>query len=56
MAPSELLATGRAEVIGFGGTIVTGRVVSAERIEERGFRLLLADSGEVRSRRLVVAT
>ena len=56
VAPSELLATGRAEVIGYGGTIVTGSVVSAERIEESGFRLVLADGGEVRSRRLVVAT
>ncbi|WP_433374056.1 methyltransferase domain-containing protein [Streptosporangium sp. CA-115845] len=55
--PGELLAVGRAEVIGYGGEIVTGTVTSAHRLEDgEGFRVLLADGREVRARRLLVAT
>ena len=53
--PAELLATGRAEVRGYGGEIRTGEVVSAGT-DGDGFRLTLADGGTVRARRLLVTT
>ncbi len=56
VAPAELLAAGRAEVTGYGGTIVAGSVVSAHRLDAGGFRVVLADGGDVCSRRLLVAT
>jgi thioredoxin reductase (NADPH) len=53
--PGELLAIGRTEVAGYGGEIVTGTVVAAERIAD-GFRVVLADGQAVHARRLLVAT
>ena len=53
--PAELLATGRAEVEGYGGRIVRGEVTTARRTEE-GFELVLADGSSIRARRLLVAT
>jgi thioredoxin reductase len=53
--PAELLAQGRAEVAGYGGLFRDGRVESAERTDD-GFRVTLADGGEVRARRLLVTT
>lgn len=58
--PAELLATGRAEVAGYGGTVVAGRVVSAratagERGGGGGFGVELADGTRVVARRLLVA-
>ncbi|WP_448623599.1 FAD-dependent oxidoreductase [Geodermatophilus sp. URMC 64] len=52
--PAELYAIGRAEVAGYGGEIVDGRV-SAARRDGDGFVVTL-DSGEVRARRLLVTT
>jgi thioredoxin reductase len=53
--PAELLASGRAEVAGYGGRFVEGRVAGAERVDD-GFRVVLADGGSVRARRLLVTT
>jgi thioredoxin reductase len=53
--PAELLATGRDEVTGYGGEIVTGRVEAAAR-DGAGFLLKLGGGGTVRARRLLVTT
>ncbi|MEV6375593.1 bifunctional NAD(P)/FAD-dependent oxidoreductase/class I SAM-dependent methyltransferase [Micromonospora musae] len=53
--PGELLAAGRAEVTGYGGQVVTGRVEAAAR-DDAGFTLTLADASVVRARRLLVTT
>ncbi|WP_435242368.1 NAD(P)/FAD-dependent oxidoreductase [Streptomyces cucumeris] len=54
--PAALLATGRDEVRGYGGEIVDGTVVAAERGADGGFRVTLADGGAVRAARLLVTT
>ncbi|GAA1914047.1 NAD(P)/FAD-dependent oxidoreductase [Streptantibioticus ferralitis] len=58
--PSELLATGRAEVARYGGTVLAGRVVSARRLaddggDREGFAVALADGTQLVARRLLVA-
>ncbi|MGW1450022.1 FAD-dependent oxidoreductase [Micromonospora sp. NPDC002411] len=53
--PGELLATGRAEVAGYGGQFRTGRVEAATR-DDDGFRLSLDGGDSVRARRLLVTT
>ncbi|HEY3504931.1 MAG TPA: NAD(P)/FAD-dependent oxidoreductase [Actinocatenispora sp.] len=53
--PAELLARGRAEVRGYGGTVVSGEVSGAARTGD-GFTVTLADGATVRARRLLVAT
>ncbi|GAB3806184.1 FAD-dependent oxidoreductase [Micromonospora zhanjiangensis] len=55
MSPAELVAAGRAEVTGYGGEVVAGRVVGADR-DGDVFRVTLADGPPVRARRLLVAT
>jgi thioredoxin reductase/SAM-dependent methyltransferase len=52
--PAELSAIGRAEVAGYGGEVVDGRVTGARR-EHLGFAVV-TDDGEVRARRLLVTT
>ncbi|ASR33649.1 thioredoxin reductase [Prauserella marina] len=54
--PNELLADGRAEVAGYGGEVVTGRVVAAERRADDDFDVLLDDGRSVWARRLLLAT
>ncbi|MEV0621888.1 bifunctional NAD(P)/FAD-dependent oxidoreductase/class I SAM-dependent methyltransferase [Nonomuraea sp. NPDC050404] len=54
--PQELLARGREEVAGYGGHIVTGTVVEAERLGDGRFRVRLADGSAVEAARLLVAT
>jgi thioredoxin reductase len=54
--PADLLAAGRAEVTGYGGTIVTGAVADLVPDEALGFRVLLADGRRLRARRLLVTT
>jgi thioredoxin reductase len=54
-APGELLATGRADLAGYGGEVRTGTVVAAARDRE-GFGLTLASGATVRARRLLVTT
>ncbi|GAA4732746.1 NAD(P)/FAD-dependent oxidoreductase [Phytohabitans rumicis] len=53
--PADLLAAGRAEVTGYGGTVVTGRVEAATK-EDGGFAVTLDGGRTVRARRLLVAT
>jgi thioredoxin reductase/SAM-dependent methyltransferase len=53
--PADLLAIGRDEVTGYGGEVVAGEVVTAERLDG-GFRVGLADGRGVRARRLLVTT
>jgi thioredoxin reductase len=53
--PGELLAAGRAEVAGYGGSVVAGEVVAARRIDD-GFTVALADGRTVHARRLLVTT
>jgi thioredoxin reductase len=52
--PAELLAIGRGEVEGYGGAVVTGRVVAVGR-EDDGFVLGLDGGRRVRARRLLLA-
>ncbi|NUR47258.1 MAG: NAD(P)/FAD-dependent oxidoreductase [Hamadaea sp.] len=52
MPPAELLAVGRAEVTGYGGVIVPGRVTAIEP----GFTVRLADGPALSARRILVAT
>ena len=54
--PGELLALGRAELAGYGGEVVDGRVTAARRQDDVGFRVTLDDGHEVAARRLLVAT
>jgi thioredoxin reductase len=56
MPPGDLLAAGRAEVHGYGGTITTGAVTAVVRFSQREFQVLLADDEPVSARRLLVAT
>jgi thioredoxin reductase len=53
--PAGLLATGRAEVAGYGGEIVAGTVTGAKP-DGDGFRVSLAGGAEVHTRRLLVTT
>ncbi|MFE0025006.1 NAD(P)/FAD-dependent oxidoreductase [Amycolatopsis sp. NPDC059021] len=55
MPPGELLETGRREVEGYGGEIVTGQVVSAAGTSG-AFTVELDDGSTVEARRLLVAT
>jgi thioredoxin reductase len=54
MSPAEFAAAGRAEVRRYGGEIVDGRVVSADRAGGGFFEVALADSSVHRARRLLV--
>ncbi|SCK34089.1 thioredoxin reductase (NADPH) [Streptomyces sp. WMMB 714] len=51
-APSDLVGAGRAEVAGYGGELIDGRVRSIEP----GFTVRLDDGRALRARRVVVAT
>lgn len=55
MSPTELLATGRAEVRRYGGELVDGRVDAAVRHDD-GFLVTLESGAQVRGRRLLVTT
>src|SRR3954462_10251071 len=52
--PAELYAIGRAEVAGYGGELIEGRVSRAGR-DGDGF-VVSIDDGEIRARRLLVTT
>lgn len=56
VAPGQILATGRAEVSGYGGEVVTDTVEAAERLENGRFRLVLAGGAAVEADRLLVTT
>jgi thioredoxin reductase len=52
MPPGDLLAAGRAEVAGYGGSLIDDTVVGIEP----GFQVRLAGAGPLRARRVLVAT
>jgi thioredoxin reductase len=52
MPPRELLAAGRAEVAGYGGSLIDDTVVAIEP----GFQVRLASGAHLRARRVLVAT
>ncbi|MFC4132715.1 NAD(P)/FAD-dependent oxidoreductase [Hamadaea flava] len=55
--PAELLAVGRAEVTGYGGEIISGRVAGIDRDQrEPGFTVRLTDGSTLQARRVLVAT
>jgi thioredoxin reductase len=55
--PAELLALGRAEVVGYGGEVRSGRVTQVVRnVTDGDFDVLLADDAHVRARRLLVTS
>ncbi|WP_433289909.1 NAD(P)/FAD-dependent oxidoreductase [Pseudonocardia sp. CA-142604] len=55
--PADLTAAGRAEVAGYGGTVIPGRVIAAHRPSDgEGFELTLDNGTQVTSRRLLVTT
>jgi thioredoxin reductase len=56
VSPSELLAIGRDEVTGYGGTVLNGAVTQLVRDDTTGFRVLMADGQRFSARRLLVAT
>ena len=53
--PAELMAAGRAEVTGYGGTVVEDRVADARRVDG-GLAVQLVGGRTVTARRLLVAT
>ena len=52
LPPHDLLAAGRAEVSGYGGTLVDDTVVGVEP----GFHVRLASASQLRARRVLIAT
>jgi len=56
MDPAELLATGRQEVVGYGGEFLAGRAVGIERLEGARFVVRLVDGRQLQARAMVVAT
>src|SRR3954454_6691152 len=56
MAPGELLAAGRNEVEGYGGSILVGTVSDLVPDGRTGFWVLLADGRWLSSRRLLITT
>jgi thioredoxin reductase len=56
LPPAELLAEGRREVLGYGGTIVEATVTDVVGSASSGFTALLADGGRVTARRVLVTT
>jgi thioredoxin reductase len=55
IAPLELLRLGRAEIAGYGGRVVTGRVTTVRR-QGRGFVVGTESGHHARARRLLVTT
>ncbi|MEZ0579764.1 NAD(P)/FAD-dependent oxidoreductase [Nocardioides sp. MH1] len=56
MAPSELLAVGRQEVLGYGGELVADTVTDVVRTPTGELALSLASGGSVVARRLLMVT
>jgi thioredoxin reductase len=56
MPPRDLLAAGRQEVQGYGGSLVAGTVTLVEHGAEGGFSVTLHDGSRLSARRLLVAT
>jgi thioredoxin reductase len=56
MPPAELLTTGRSEVAGYGGDIITGTVADLVPDGRTGFWVLLENGQRISTRRLLVTT
>jgi thioredoxin reductase len=56
MAPADLLAVGREEVRGYGGTLVTGAVTELVQCGQTALQVLLEDGDRIAARRILVAT
>jgi thioredoxin reductase len=56
MPPSELLDAGRAEVTGYGGTMVSGTLTELVHCGPTGFQALLDDGQRVKARKVLVTT
>lgn len=56
MPPRELLEVGRAEVTGYGGQVIAGRVAKVEAQDDPAFTVWLEDGRTLRARRLLVTT
>jgi len=56
MPPAELLTTGRSEVAGYGGDILTGTVADLVPDGRTGFWVLLENGQRISTRRLLVTT
>ncbi|MFZ2014624.1 MAG: NAD(P)/FAD-dependent oxidoreductase [Nocardioides sp.] len=56
LPPSELLAVGRDEVTGYGGTIVADTVTGVSPTEDGGFDVCTAEGHTISTRRLLVTT
>lgn len=55
-APAELLRAGREEVRSYGGEILTARVSTVSRLDDRRFRVELPSGDAVVARRVLAAT
>ncbi|MFT3854524.1 MAG: NAD(P)/FAD-dependent oxidoreductase [Ilumatobacteraceae bacterium] len=55
-APGELTDAGRAEVRGYGGEVLTGRVRTVERGDDGRFRVVLGGGHTLVARRVLAAT
>jgi thioredoxin reductase len=56
MPPAELLAIGRTEVTGYGGTIIGGAVRELVASDRPGFHALLDDGQQLAARRVLITT
>lgn len=56
MPPADLLAAGRAEVTGYGVTLVAGTVTDLVHCGPKGFQAILDDGQRVRARKVLVTT
>ncbi|GAA4875655.1 bifunctional NAD(P)/FAD-dependent oxidoreductase/class I SAM-dependent methyltransferase [Serinicoccus chungangensis] len=54
--PSELVAVGREEVRGYGGEVLTGRVLAVRPAQDGRFRVQLSGGHALLARRVLVAT
>ncbi|WP_144669960.1 NAD(P)/FAD-dependent oxidoreductase [Arthrobacter sp. U41] len=53
--PGELLSIGRSEVLSYGGTVLDGEAVAADRTPD-GFEVVLGDARRFSGRRMLVTT
>jgi thioredoxin reductase (NADPH) len=56
MPPADLLAAGREEVRGYGGTLLTGAVKELVQCGPTALQVLLEDGDRIAARRILVAT
>lgn len=56
IAPAQMLAIGRDELVGYGGQVVQARAVAIEQLGDRGFVVRCDGSPDLTARGIVVAT